>query len=104
MQIEDDRLECLALQDESDPWHTLKSDCDQLRLLLEVSESIASHRDIDALFQELAQRLPRIVPFDLINLVLYDPARDLMCVHALVVPECDKTWPGLEFNLSETSS
>ena len=83
----------------------MESECDQLRLLLEVSESIASHRDINALFQDLAQRLPRIVPFDLINLVLYDPARDLMCVHALVVPECHGALPaGLEFTLSETTS
>ena len=83
----------------------MESECDQLRLLLEVSESIASHRDINALFQDLAQRLPRIVPFDLINLVLYDPARDLMSVHALVVPECNEALPtGLEFTLSETTS
>jgi hypothetical protein len=40
MQIAGDRLERLALQDEPDPWHALESECDQLRLLLEVSEAI----------------------------------------------------------------
>src|SRR5262245_4209207 len=105
MEIGGDRVEFLSLQDVPQPGHALEPERDQLRLLLEVSESIASHRNIDALFQYLAQRLPRIVPFDLINLVLYDPARDLMCVHALVVPQCQEALPaGLEFTLSETAS
>src|SRR6516225_7831977 len=104
MEILEDQLERVAFGSLPAGLGALELECGQLRLLLEVSESIASHRDIAALFQDLAQRLPRIVPFDLINLVLYDPTRDLMRVHALVVPECDKTLPGLEFDLSETSS
>ena len=37
---------------------------EQYRGLLEVAEAIAAHRDLGALFDDLAQRLPRIVPFD----------------------------------------
>ena len=86
MEILEDQLERVAFGSLPAGLGALELECGQLRLLLEVSESIASHRDIAALFQDLAQRLPRIVPFDLINLVLYDPTRDLMRVHALVVP------------------
>ena len=39
----------------------------QYQMLLEVSESIALHRDLQALFHDLAQRLPCMVPFDYIN-------------------------------------
>jgi formate hydrogenlyase transcriptional activator len=59
---------------------------DRLRLLVEVSESIASHRDLNELFRDLAQRLPRIVPFDYINLVLFDPVRSLMRLRLLIAP------------------
>src|SRR5262249_41426347 len=71
---------------------------------LEVSESIASHRDVGALIQDLAKRLPRVVPFDVVNLVLYDPQRDVMCLHALVAPECSKVRPGLESPMKETTT
>ena len=61
---------------------------DRLRLLAEVSESIASHPDLNELFHDLAQRLPRVVPFDYINLVLHDAAHvqrgsveRLACLH-----------------------
>ena len=40
---------------------------------LEVAEAISSHRDLNALLSDLVQRVPRVVPFDYINLVLYDP-------------------------------
>ncbi len=55
----------------------------QCQALLEVSESIASHRDLRALFHDLAQRLPRVVSFDFLNLVLHDPARNIMRLHIL---------------------
>ena len=64
--------------------------------LLEVSESIASHRDLNELFHDLAERLPPIVPFDYINLVLHDPARNVMRLHLLVTPEPSTISPGLE--------
>lgn len=74
----------------------LRDERDRLRLLLEVSESIASHRDLDKLFQDLAQRLPRIVPFDYINLILHDSVRDVMRLHILAAPEESTVKPGME--------
>ena len=67
-----------------------------MRLLLEVSESIASHRDLEELFRDLAQRLPHIVPFDYINAVLHEPARDVMRLWLLVTSQPSTISPGLE--------
>src|SRR5438093_11547747 len=75
---------------------------EQYRTLLEVAEAIAVHRDLDGLFQDLAQRLPRIVPFDFINLVLHDPVRNVMRLHLLVVPEPVTIKPGLELPIDES--
>src|SRR5262249_46330025 len=69
---------------------------EQYRALLEVAESIAVHRDLDELFRDLAQRLPRIVSFDFINLVLHDPEGDVMRLHLLVVPQPCTLSAGLE--------
>ena len=91
MQTLDDRVEGLAFAPPSGQWQALEGERDRLRLLLEVSESIASNRDITELLKDLAQRLPRVVPFDVINLVLYDPERDTLRLHALVAPECNKS-------------
>jgi formate hydrogenlyase transcriptional activator len=44
--------------------------------LLEVSEAIASHRDLNNLVQDLARRLPHLVPLNFIGLALYQPDRD----------------------------
>jgi formate hydrogenlyase transcriptional activator len=82
----------------------LEHERNRWRLLLEVSESIASHRDVAALLHDLAQRMPRIVPFDVVNVVLHDPVRNSMRLHALVAPEFNKTRPGLEFSMDETTS
>jgi formate hydrogenlyase transcriptional activator len=54
--------------------------------LLEVSESIATHRDLPALFHDLKERLPRLVNFDTLWLVLHEPARKVMRVHILETP------------------
>src|SRR5215471_12587836 len=51
--------------------------------LLEVSESIALHRDLRGLFHDLFRRLPRVASFDSLSLVLHDPARNVMRVHIL---------------------
>src|SRR5262247_2823315 len=78
-----------------------QTDYDRLNLLLEVSESIASHRDLGELFIELAQRLPSIVPFDFINLVLHDPTRDVMRLHTLVAPESSTIRTGMELPVDQ---
>src|SRR5262245_24811210 len=69
---------------------------EQYRTLLDVAEAIVMHRDLGELFQDLARRLPRIVPFDYINLVLHDTPRDVMRLHLLVTPEPSTINPGLE--------
>ena len=56
---------------------------DQCQALLEVSESIAEHRDLTVLFRQLAERLPRIIRFDSLWLVLHDPAANCMRLHLL---------------------
>jgi len=77
---------------------------DRLGLLLEVSESIASHHDLNEMFRDLGQRLPRIIPFDYINLLLHDPERDVMRLHILAAPESATIRPGMELPVDETSA
>jgi formate hydrogenlyase transcriptional activator len=77
---------------------------DQLGLLLEISESIASHRDLGEMFRDLGRRLPGIVPFDYINLLLHDPERDVMRLHFLAAPESSTIRPGMELPVNETSA
>lgn len=75
---------------------------DRLRLLLEVTESIASHRDLKELMQDLAQRLPQVVPFDFINAVLHDPLHDVMKLWLLVTSAPSTIQPGLEIPVDES--
>jgi formate hydrogenlyase transcriptional activator len=74
----------------------------QNQALLGISEAIAVHRDLNELFHDLAQRLPRIVPFDFINLVLHDPTREVMRLHTLVAPESSTIRPGLELPIDQS--
>ena len=69
---------------------------DQLRLLIRVSEAIATHRDLTTLFRDLARQLPSIVPFELIALFLHDADRNVMRVHMLGGADGDRIPPGLE--------
>ncbi len=55
----------------------------QLEALLEVAESIAQHRDLAALFHDVAERLHCVVDFDFLTLVLHDPERNVMRLHIL---------------------
>jgi formate hydrogenlyase transcriptional activator len=80
----------------------LLHDRDRLRLLLEVTESIAAHRDLTELLQDLAQRLPSIVPFDYINVVLHEPVRNLMRLWLLVTSVPSTISPGLEMPVEES--
>ena len=48
------------------------------------------------LFDDLARRLPNIVPLDFINLVLHDPVRNVMRLHLLNAPETAMITPGME--------
>jgi formate hydrogenlyase transcriptional activator len=53
------------------------------KALLEVSEAIALHGDLHALFHDLAVRLPSVLNFDSIGLVLHNPATDTVRLHLL---------------------
>jgi formate hydrogenlyase transcriptional activator len=55
----------------------------QYRTLLAVAEAIISHRDLHALFHDLADRLHRVVRFDYLILVLHDGASNTMRRHIL---------------------
>jgi formate hydrogenlyase transcriptional activator len=56
---------------------------ERYRTLLEVAEAIAVHRDLDELFQDLAQRLPRVVHVNFVGMSLHDPGRNVMRLHTL---------------------
>jgi len=56
---------------------------DRYRALLAVSEAILSHRDLPALFHELASRLAMVVHFDALSVVLHEAATDTMRLHVL---------------------
>jgi formate hydrogenlyase transcriptional activator len=77
---------------------------DQLRLLFEVAEAIASHGDLTALFRDLARRLPAVLPFEVIALFLHDPEKQVMRVHMLGTAEADRIPPGLEIPLDDSYS
>ncbi len=81
----------------------LTHDRDRLRLLLEVSESIASHRDLGALFRDLAGRLPVVVRFEYIALILHDPERNVMKTHTLGTSEGESIPPGFELPIEESA-
>ena len=55
----------------------------QLEALLEVAESISQHRDLAALFHDLAERLHCVVDFDFLTLILHDAVRNVMRLHIL---------------------
>jgi formate hydrogenlyase transcriptional activator len=59
----------------------------QYQALLEISQAIASHRELDQLFHDLAPRLHRVVEFDFANLILHEPARKMMKSHVLETPD-----------------
>ncbi len=75
--------------------------------LLHLSESIAAHRELTPLFHELVERLPRVVTFDSLWLVLHDPASGRMRLQTLVVAggvdPASEEWP-LERPIEEAPS
>src|SRR3984885_7564982 len=76
----------------------------QHQALLEVAEAISQHRDLGELFHELAARLHRVVNFDYLNLILHDPARNVMRLHILESEMPRKTRLGTEFQVGQTPS
>ncbi len=82
----------------------LESDAVQYRALLEVSEAISAHRDLKALFKELGKRLPSVVPFEFIGLILHDPLRDMMRIHVIATERTERVPNGLELTMEESIS
>jgi formate hydrogenlyase transcriptional activator len=74
--------------------------------LLQVAESIAQHRDLAELFRDLTARLHDVAHFDYLNLVLYDPERQIMRLHLLETSTEKPTHihVGLEYPLGSTPS
>jgi formate hydrogenlyase transcriptional activator len=59
----------------------------QFEALLEVSETIAQQRDLNALFHDLSQRLHAVLQFDFLALVLRDASNNTMRLHILETRE-----------------
>lgn len=60
---------------------------DRYEALLSVSAAIVAHRDLPALFHDLAGRLKEVVRFDYLTLVLHEAATNSMRMHVLEPPE-----------------
>src|SRR3984957_6334449 len=73
--------------------------------LLDVSQAILQHRDLAGLFRDLAVRLRAILPFDFLNLVLYDAASNTMRLHILESStEVEPDVPEMEFPAEDSPS
>jgi formate hydrogenlyase transcriptional activator len=70
--------------------------------LLEISESIVSHRQLSPLFADLYRCLKPLIAFDFIGLVLYDAERQVTRLHELVADPPVKCSPPREHRLGET--
>jgi formate hydrogenlyase transcriptional activator len=79
-----------------DPTPAGRDEILRYRTLLEVSESIASHRELGELFHDLAPRLHRVVHFDFINLILHDAERNAMRSHVLEAPAANFECPSAD--------
>src|SRR5712691_9331073 len=76
----------------------------QLEALLEVNEAIAQHRDLQALFRDLRERLRTVVQFDFLALVLHDAARNVMRLHVLEAHRPTEKVAGTELPVEGTPS
>ncbi len=76
----------------------------QYRTLLEVSKSIASHKNLADLFHDLSERLKDLVKFHYLSLVLYDPARNVMRMHVLDMATPTTIHEGDEYTMEESPS
>ena len=63
-----------------------KPPASQYQALLEVTEFIATHRDLPELFHDLSEHLPHLVNFDALWLVLHEPIRNVMRLHIVETP------------------
>jgi formate hydrogenlyase transcriptional activator len=75
---------------------------DQFRTLLDVSASISAHRDVKALFRDLARLLRQVIQFDYLNLILYDAETDAMRLHVLETREAGPLPLAVPFPVDES--
>jgi formate hydrogenlyase transcriptional activator len=66
-------------------------DLQRYAALLEMADVVSRHRVAVDLFRDLTPRLQAVVPFDLINFSLHDPARNLMKMYVSDGAEWPKT-------------
>jgi formate hydrogenlyase transcriptional activator len=64
-----------------------QSDAEIYEALFALAKSIAGHNDLEGLCRGLAQSLQRVVGFEYLGLMLYDPVRNVMRLHALTATE-----------------
>ena len=76
---------------------------EQYRALLQISESIATHRDLPALFHAIAERLHRLVTFDFIGLTLPDTGHNTVRIHVLESSLPTEVKEGFEFPIEEAT-
>jgi formate hydrogenlyase transcriptional activator len=74
---------------------------DAHRALLAVSEAIVAHRDLSALFHDLAGRLHQVVQFDGLALVLHETVSNTMRLHVLEASEPSSHPPVLVFPIED---
>jgi formate hydrogenlyase transcriptional activator len=74
---------------------------ERYRALLQVSESIASHRELADLFRSLAQLLHRLITFDFICLTLPDPKHNTVRLHVLESTLPTQMQPGIELPMAD---
>src|SRR5437660_1511819 len=67
--------------------HSAAFPWDRCLTLLAVSEAIVSHRDLSALFHELAGRLHQVVRFDYLALLLHEAENNTLRLHVLEPPD-----------------
>ena len=77
------------------------SACQQYRTLLAVSDAIVLHRDLEALFHDLAGRLHLVVRFDYLACSLHDAANNTMRLHVLETTEPIPTEAPRPFSIEE---
>src|SRR5437667_12568834 len=75
---------------------------DAYRALLAVSEALVSHRDLSALFHELAGRLHQVARFDHLALHLYEAESDTVRLHVLEPSELAMFSSGMSFPIGES--
>ncbi len=76
----------------------------QYATLLEVSKSIASHKNLADLFHDLSERLNELLTFHYLSLVLYDAARNVMRMHVLETTTPTSIHEGDEYTMEESPS